>query len=105
MYVASFTPAWPPNVTICRPEHRGRAYAERKMGPGGHIMATVVKKRTLSRSELAKAHAGHAQHLCELVAKRRMDQVAQLSAGAKYVCYICGRAAAKAVNLCEPVEI
>jgi len=68
-------------------------------------MATSATKRTLGARKLGKAHLGHAQHLCELVAKRQMSQVAQLSAGAKYVCYICGRAAAKAVNLCEPVEI
>jgi hypothetical protein len=68
-------------------------------------MATVVEKRALAGRKLAKTHVGHAQHLCELVAKRQMNQVAELSAGAKYVCYICGRAAAKAANLCEPVEI
>jgi len=34
-----------------------------------------------------------------------MDKVAGLSKGAKYVCHICGRAAARAKNLCEPVEI
>jgi hypothetical protein len=75
------------------------------MEEGGHTMATAVKKRTLAGRKLAKAHVGHTQHLCELVAKRQMNQVAELSAGAKYVCYICGRAAARAVNLCEPVEI
>ncbi len=64
-----------------------------------------MAKRTVSQHKLAKAHGGHAQHLCDLVAKRKMDQVAELSAGAKYICNICGRAAAKAANLCEPVEI
>jgi hypothetical protein len=64
-----------------------------------------VEKRTVAGRALAGSHAGHAQHLCELVAKRRMNEVAELSGGAKYVCYICGRAAAKAANLCEPVEI
>ena len=39
------------------------------------------------------------------MAKRQMDKVAGLSQGAKYVCHICGRAAAKAGNLCEPVAI
>jgi hypothetical protein len=50
-------------------------------------------------------HEGHANHLCELVSKRKMDQVAELAAGAKHICHICGRAAAKPDNLCEPVEI
>jgi hypothetical protein len=43
--------------------------------------------------------------MCELVAKRRMDKVATLAKGAKYICHICGRAAASGDNLCEPVEI
>jgi hypothetical protein len=55
--------------------------------------------------KLLKSHPGHTQHLCDLVSKRKMDRVAELSKGAKYVCHICGRAAAKAANLCEPVEI
>jgi len=50
-------------------------------------------------------HTGHANHLCELVAKREMGKVAEAAGGAKYMCHICGRAAAKAANLCEPVEI
>jgi len=64
-----------------------------------------MAKRTLKERTLAEEHAGHAQHLCELVSHRKMAQVAELAAGAQYVCYICGRAAAKAENLCEPVEI
>jgi len=50
-------------------------------------------------------HTGHANHLCELVAKREMGKVAEAAKGAKYMCHICGRAAAKAANLCEPVKI
>ncbi len=68
-------------------------------------MAQEPAKRTVSEHRLSRSHLGHTQHLCELVAKRKMDQVAELSAGAKYLCNICGRAAAKAANLCEPVEI
>ncbi len=68
-------------------------------------MAQASEKRTIPQHRLAKSHLGHTQHMCELVAKRKMDQVAELSAGAKYICNICGRAAAKAANLCEPVEI
>jgi hypothetical protein len=62
-------------------------------------------KRTVPEHELAKTHTGHEQHLCELVDNRKMDQVAELSKGAKYLCHICGRAAAKAENVCEAVEI
>lgn len=49
--------------------------------------------------------AGHSKHLCELVRQRRMDEVGKCAKEAKYICHICGRAAAKAGNLCEPVEI
>jgi rubrerythrin len=65
----------------------------------------AARKRTVSEHALEASHPGHAQHLCELVANRKMDMVADLSQGAKYICNICGRAAANAVNLCEPVEI
>jgi len=63
------------------------------------------KARVVPQHALYKAHGGHANHLCDLVAKRKMDKVAQLSKGAKYVCHICGRAAARKTNLCEPVQI
>jgi len=66
---------------------------------------TAKKKRVVPEHALFKTHRGHAKHLCQLVSQRKMDQVASLSKGAKYVCHICGRAAAKAANLCEPVEI
>ncbi len=55
--------------------------------------------------KLFEEHKGHARHMCDLVAKRKMAEVARLANGAKYVCHICGRAAAKAANLCEPVEM
>jgi len=53
----------------------------------------------------ASKHTGHETHLCELTRKRDMSRVAKLSKGANYVCHICGRASAKAENLCEPIEI
>ena len=63
------------------------------------------KKMVAPEHKLFETHAGHANHLCELVARRQMAKVAKLSKGAKYVCHICGRAAVKASNLCEPVEL
>jgi hypothetical protein len=63
------------------------------------------EKMVAKEHKLFEEHKGHTSHLCDLVAKRKMAQVARLSRGAKYVCHICGRAAAKASNLCEPVEI
>ena len=62
-------------------------------------------KMVVKEHKLFENHTGHTKHLCDLVAKRKMAEVARLSRGARYVCHICGRAAAKASNLCEPVEI
>ena len=67
---------------------------------------SASKKRVVPAHTLFKKHEGHAgKHLCDLVAKRQMDKVATLSKGAKYVCHICGRAATRSANLCEPVAI
>jgi hypothetical protein len=55
--------------------------------------------------ELTDKHEGHSNHMCELVAKRKMARAAELSKNAQYICHICGRAAAKPENLCEPVAI
>ena len=60
---------------------------------------------TKKASDLPKTHTGHEKHLCGLVGQRKMSEVAALAKGAKYICNICGRAAAKATNLCEPVEL
>jgi hypothetical protein len=64
-----------------------------------------MAKRIVQGHALEKQHEGHENHMCELVSKRKMDQVADLAAGAKFICHICGRAAAHAEHLCEPVEI
>lgn len=63
------------------------------------------KKMTVKEHKLMKSHKGHANHLCELTTKRQMDKVGRLSKNARYLCHICGRAAAKAANVCEPVEL
>ena len=68
-------------------------------------MAKKSEKMVVKEHKLFTQHTGHGKHLCDLVAKRKMAEVAKLSKDAKYVCHICGRAAAKAANLCEPVEI
>ncbi len=64
-----------------------------------------MQPMTVPQHKLMAKHTGHSQHLCELTAKRNMQQVAKLAKGAKFVCHICGRAASKAQNLCEPVRI
>ncbi len=60
---------------------------------------------TLPARKLEGEHTHHARHLCELTARRNMREVAKLAKDAQYLCHICGRAAAKAENLCEPVKI
>ena len=64
-----------------------------------------AKNAVSTNPVLTDRHAGHAEHMCELVGRRQMAKVAKLSSNAKYICHICGRAAASAKNLCEPVEI
>ena len=75
--------------------------ASRQVWPKENAMA----KRMVAAHKLFTKHPGHDKHMCELVSKRQMDAVAGLSKGAKYLCHICGRAAASPGNLCEPVEI
>ena len=64
-----------------------------------------MAKMESSSHKLFETHEGHSRHMCDLVAKRKMADVARFAKDAKYVCHICGRAAAQAENLCEPVEI
>ena len=64
-----------------------------------------MAKRVAPAHELFKEHKGNELHLCHLVRERKMDKVADLAKDAKFVGHICGRAAAEAKHLCEPVEI
>ncbi len=63
------------------------------------------KKRTVPEHALSERHENHDEHLCHLVSHRLMSRAAELSKDAQFICNICGRAAAKAENLCEAVEI
>ncbi len=65
----------------------------------------MAEQEGMKARDLPEEHMGHEEHLCELVSKRRMAEVAHLTKGAKYICHICGRAAADGSNLCEPVEL
>lgn len=67
--------------------------------------AKKTKKMTVPEHKLPKTHSGHASHLCELTSKRQMDKVGRLAKNAQYVCHICGRASAKAANVCEPIAL
>jgi len=48
---------------------------------------------------------GHEKHMCDLSKAGKMAEVKKLAKDAKYVCVACGRAAARAENLCKPEKI
>jgi predicted amidophosphoribosyltransferase len=50
---------------------------------------------------------GHEKHLCKMVVGDQVDieDLKPLVRNAKYICSSCGRAAAKAENLCAPVPL
>lgn len=50
-------------------------------------------------------HPNHDLHMCSIVRVRNMKTLAELAKDAKYICFICGRAANKKEHLCEPVAI
>lgn len=52
-------------------------------------------------------HLGHGTHLCHLVEWEGIDikDYKPLVKSAKFLCKKCGRVAAKAENLCEPIEL
>ncbi len=61
---------------------------------------------------MAKAkmpHSGHDTHLCYLqnlgFARERPGEYKDLVRGAKFMCVMCGRAAAKEKNLCKAVKL
>lgn len=52
-------------------------------------------------------HPGHEKHLCKLVVgdQRDIEEIKDLVRGAQYICECCGRAAAKAENVCVPIPL
>jgi hypothetical protein len=54
---------------------------------------------------LADYHPNHDKHLCKMVELRNMKTVGKLAKDARYICFLCGRAAKNKSNLCEPVEL
>lgn len=71
-----------------------------------------ASRRTLSRKmqidyklSLYDYHPNHDLHMCSIVRVRNMKTLAEFARDAKYICFICGRAAKKKEHLCEPVAI
>jgi hypothetical protein len=53
-----------------------------------------------------KLHVDHDKHLCSLVAEgMELADYKELVRNPKYICRICGRAAANEKNLCDPVAL
>jgi len=50
---------------------------------------------------------GHENHLCKMVVgdQVEIETIKPLVRNAKYICGTCGRAAAKAENLCNPIPL
>ena len=55
----------------------------------------------------ASPHLGHRDHLCDIVKRGELsiNQYKLLVRNPKLICKNCGRAAAVATNLCEPVPL
>ena len=47
----------------------------------------------------------HDNHLCSLAMRKQMLTLARLAKNAQYICALCGRAAAKAENVCSPIDL
>jgi len=70
-----------------------------RLGPG--VMETT---EWAARSP---QHLGHGEHLCHLVEDMgiSIDQYKKLIKNPKFLCKKCGRVAARAENLCEPIKL
>ena len=67
--------------------------------------AALLQNHIDYKISLYDYHPNHDQHMCSIVQERNMKTVAELSKDAKYICFLCGRAAKKKEHLCEPVAI
>lgn len=65
----------------------------------------VTGEGSSTELQLTDAHPNHDKHLCSIVTFRNMKMAARLSKDARYLCFICGRAAKRKQNLCWPVEM
>jgi hypothetical protein len=69
--------------------------------------ATMRHWAPIGLRQRAGPHIGHRQHLCDMVDRGdvSIDQFKELVKDAKFVCKVCGRAAAKEANLCDPIAL
>ena len=89
-------------------ESRGREYEPMERGrfPPSSTQRTSTWVGPSSTQE-PMPHLGHANHLCHLVESTgiSIEEYKPLVENAKFLCRKCGRVAAKAENLCEPVPL
>jgi len=67
----------------------------------------LYRKQKMAEEKMP--HPGHDKHLCWLTGQgfhvNKQDQYKKLVKDGKFMCKGCGRVAAKAENLCDPVEL
>jgi len=72
---------------------------------GGVGRGTVLTAPTGRRRAKEWPMAKKAKKACKLFAKGKLARLGDLARDARFICEKCGRAAAKAANLCKPREI
>ena len=63
------------------------------------LVHEVEMQRSLANHDAER----HREHLCHLVETRQMATVESLVGDGRFICAQCGRVAAEARNLCDPV--
>ena len=53
----------------------------------------------------SKCTGSHRGHICVLASKGLFDQIVELTANPKYICFNCGRVAHSKRNLCNPMPL
>ena len=77
----------------------------KSMIKGKKSIAAKSKSTVDYKMPLADYHPNHDKHLCKIVEVRNMKTAGKLAKNARYICFLCGRAAKNITNLCEPVEL
>ncbi len=76
-----------------------------KKGKSQMAKSDVEKNADVEEISLRDECPEHDRHLCHIINLRNMKTAGSLSKDARFLCFICGRAAKAAQNLCEPVKI
>jgi hypothetical protein len=76
-----------------------------KKEKGQKVKVKKAPGPSIEKLALVDFHPNHDRHLCHIVNLRNFKTAAKLSKDAKYICFLCGRAAKSEKNLCEPLKI